>query len=236
MRLEPPPAQVEGAGAGASAAAADTRPLLCISVRDGGRGMTPAEAAGCFAAGHAAPAAAGGGTGLGLYSACPHRFFFTERAPPFLPSLTPHPLCCAVLCCAVLFCIATVSSAFATVMGGKLTVESALGQGSTFTLRVPVRILDAHELEAAAEAAAAAAVTEAARVAAAEEQQRGRAAAAAAVAAAAAAAAATAARDGASAQTPTSPRSPRRRLHILVAVGVPILCAFILTHRSRLLA
>jgi hypothetical protein len=232
MRLEPPPAQVEGASAGA---AADTRPLLCISVRDGGRGMTPAEASGCFAAGHAAPAAAGGGTGLGLYSACPSVILLLlHRARATLPSITDATS--GVLCCAVLFCIATVSSAFATVMGGKLTVESALGEGSTFTLRVPVRILDAHELEAAAEAAAAAAVTEAARVAAAEEQQRGRAAAAAAVAAAAAAAAATAARAGASAQAPTSPRSPRRRLHILVAVGVPILCAFMLTQRSRSLA
>jgi hypothetical protein len=69
MRLEPPaPAQPAGeAGAGA-----DTRPLLCISVHDTGRGMTAMEAAGCFGAGHAAPTAAGGGTGLGLYSACPH--------------------------------------------------------------------------------------------------------------------------------------------------------------------
>jgi hypothetical protein len=69
MRLEPPPSQPEE---GAGAAEDDTRPLLCIAVSDTGRGMTPQEVAGCFGAGHAAPAAAGGGTGLGLYSARPH--------------------------------------------------------------------------------------------------------------------------------------------------------------------
>jgi signal transduction histidine kinase len=71
MRLQPPPAQPEGAGA----AEDDTRPLLCIAVSDTGRGMTPQEVADCFGAGHAAPAAAGGGTGLGLYSARPHLLF-----------------------------------------------------------------------------------------------------------------------------------------------------------------
>jgi hypothetical protein len=188
--------------------------------------MTPAEAAGCFGAGHAAPAAAGGGTGLGLYSACPHRRLL-ESCFVALPLklLTRHPLSCAVLISFLL----PVSSAFATVMGGKLTVESALGEGSTFMLRVPVRILDAHELEEAAEEAATAEKTEAARVEAAEEQQRGRAVAGAAAAAAAiAAAAAAAATPSGGAPDQASPKrtlSPRGRLRILVAVRMPILCA-----------
>ncbi len=44
-------------------------PWLAVRVRDEGRGMTPHEAAACFESGKAAPAAAGGGSGLGLYSA-----------------------------------------------------------------------------------------------------------------------------------------------------------------------
>jgi hypothetical protein len=194
MRLKQPPAQPEGA-----AAAEDTRPLLCIAVSDTGRGMTQQEVAGCFGAGHAAPAAAGGGTGLGLYSACPHSSLFS---PPSFQLI--HPALFAV------------SSAFAANMGGKLTVKSSLGKGSTFTLRVPVRVLDEHELEAAAEATATAAETEAARVAAAEEEQRGRAVASAAVAAAAAAAAM--ARGDAPTQASQHALAPRRRLRILVAV------------------
>jgi hypothetical protein len=113
-------------------------------------------------------------------------------------------------------------------MGGKLTVKSTLGEGSTFTLRVPVRVLDEHELEAAAEAATTAAETEVARVAAAEEEQRGRAVASAAVAAAAAAATA---RSGAPIQASQRALSPRRRLHILVAVR-PFSARASLAHHS----
>ena len=66
MCLEPAEAQLQGAGAEAG-----SRPMLCIAVRDSGRGMSPTEVAHCFDAGHASSFKEGGGTGLGLYSACP---------------------------------------------------------------------------------------------------------------------------------------------------------------------
>ena len=101
-------------------------------------------------------------------------------------------------------------------MGGTLSVQSELGKGSTFELRVPVRVLPPEEAAAAVEAASAAVEPETAAVEAAEESQRGRA------ASFAARAAATAARGGTqSAAAPLSPRpsesQQRRRFHVLVA-------------------
>ena len=101
-------------------------------------------------------------------------------------------------------------------MGGTLSVQSELGKGSTFELRVPVCVLPPEEAAAAVEAATAAVEAETAAVEAAEESQRGRA------ASFAARAAATAARGGTqSAAAPLSPRpsesQQRRRFHVLVA-------------------
>ena len=117
----------------------------------------------------------------------------------------------------------TVSNAFARICGGTLSVESTLGVGSTFTLRMPVRILDTHELEVAVEATATAAATELARLTAAHEQQRDRAVSRAAVAAAAAAAAT--ASGEATAQVSKRPHSPSSSYRILVAVRPPALRA-----------
>jgi signal transduction histidine kinase len=54
----------------ATLAAEGGEPWLAVRVSDTGRGMTAHEVAMCFDSGQAAPAAAGGGSGLGLYSAC----------------------------------------------------------------------------------------------------------------------------------------------------------------------
>jgi signal transduction histidine kinase len=67
---------------------ADGQTNLVVLVHDSGRGMSETEAASCFDAGQAAPAAAGGGTGLGLYSASlmrePHHAHRADccRLPP----------------------------------------------------------------------------------------------------------------------------------------------------------
>jgi len=68
---------------------------LVLTVADTGRGMSAQEAAGCFNSGQAAAISAGGGTGLGLYSAlaaalrmhavlcsCFCAFLFSQSAPP----------------------------------------------------------------------------------------------------------------------------------------------------------
>jgi len=58
----------------------------------------------------------------------------------------------------------SLSQASAQLMGGSLSVQSVLGEGSTFTLRVPVRVLSEDEVAAVqAQEAAAAAAAEAER-------------------------------------------------------------------------
>ncbi len=59
----------EAHAAASAAPDSEDRPWLVVRVCDTGRGMAPEEAAACFEAGKAATAAAGGGTGHGLYSA-----------------------------------------------------------------------------------------------------------------------------------------------------------------------
>ena len=75
MCLEPAEAQLQGAGAEAG-----SQQMLCIAVSDSGRGMSPTEVAHCFDAGQASSFKEGGGTGLGLYSACPSFAASPERA------------------------------------------------------------------------------------------------------------------------------------------------------------
>ena len=65
----------------------------------------------------------GGGTGLGLHSA----LCLSSHAPPhFHPSLSVY---------------LAVARSFARVLGGGISVASAIGFGSTFTLTVPLRVL-----------------------------------------------------------------------------------------------
>ncbi len=164
--------------------AAAGRPWLAVHVRDEGPGLTPEQAAACFTSKTAAPAAAGGGFGLGLY----------------------------------------ISHAFAQLMSGSLSVDSRLGEGSTFTLVVPVRVLA--ETEAAAVAAAdAAAARAAAEEAAAEQAAEAAHQAAVALASQAAmgvaeAAASVDAHAGKRARAPPPPS--RRRFRVLVADDHPL--------------
>ena len=179
---------------------ADGSASLVLAVTDAGRGMTQQEAAACFTAGQAAAPDFGGGTGLGLYSA---------SAAPL--ALRFRHLCSRVPCL-------TVSNAFARLMGGSLTVQSEPGKGSTFELRVPVRILPPEEAAEAAEAAAevmtgeAGAAAAAAAAAEAAEAQRNRTASA---STAAAAPVVTASRVAAPCSPPATPT--RHRFHVLIA-------------------
>ena len=172
---------------------ADGQTSLQVTVRDTGRGMTAAEAANCFVSQQAAPAAAGGGTGLGLYSA---------------PRCLLRPLQCTAAAL-TRRAPAAVSSTFAHLMGGVLSVQSEQGKGSTFELCVPVRVLPPEEEAAAVEVATAAIEVETAALEAAEESQLGRAASFAAVASAAAA--------RGDALDAGAQGSPRRCFHALVA-------------------
>ena len=179
---------------------ADGSASLVLAVTDAGRGMTQQEAAACFTAGQAAAPDFGGGTGLGLYSA---------SAAPL--ALRFRHLCSRVPCL-------TVSNAFARLMGGSLTVQSEPGKGSTFELRVPIRILPPEEAAEAAEAASevmtgeAAAAAAAAAAVAAAEAQRSRTVSASTAAAAPVVAASRVAAPCSPPATPT-----RHRFHVLIA-------------------
>jgi signal transduction histidine kinase len=118
-----------------------------------------------------------------------------------------------------------ISHAFAQLMGGSLVVDSSLGEGSTFTLRVPVRVLNAEET--ASVAAAHAAAAQAARA----ERARSAAARADAAAADAAARAAEGVHEDKRPRTPSRERGAaagaqsRQRhcpFHILVADDHPL--------------
>ena len=102
-------------------------------------------------------------------------------------------------------------------MGGSLSVQSEPGQGSTFELRVPVRVLPPEEAAEAAEADAEATTGET-TAAAAEEAQRDRAASA----AAAAATVFVATRDIATPRSPVTPTPTHHRFHVLIADAHPL--------------
>jgi hypothetical protein len=108
-------------------------------------------------------------------------------------------------------------------MGGTLTVDSRLNEGSAFTLSVPVRVLDAHEA-AVVEAAAAA---NAAALLLAERQLAER------DAAAAAAAAATMATPQPGEKRPRKATSRVRRLRFHVLVAVRALVVGVASSESR---
>jgi hypothetical protein len=195
------------------------QPWLAIRVRDEGRGMSPHEAAACFNSGQAAPASAGGGSGLGLYSALwpPHGMHACALAcvrqcmncALGLSRARTRTCCLRARFSVSVACLPAVSRAFAALMGGTLCVESRPSEGSAFTLRVPVRVLD--ERETAVVAAAAAANAAALLLAERQLEERDAAAAAAAVATAAA----PAQPEG---KRPRKAPSRVRRFHVLVAV------------------
>jgi CheY-like chemotaxis protein len=132
-------AEEDGSAAAAAASAeakeaergggASTTHTLEVTVTDRGHGLSAAECERIFQAYEAAPSSRGGGTGLGLFSACPF----------------PRSSACAcrhLTISLVVAAVPAVSRACARRAGGDVSVRSAPGRGAAFTLRFPVRVRD----------------------------------------------------------------------------------------------